>query len=289
MKASTLDIVRRAHERGYAVGAFNVFDDLSMRSVVQAASAASSPVIIQFSVRTARAIGAQLIADMFNAAAEKASVPVSLHLDHCPEVEVIEDVVRAGWSSVLFDASHLELKDAREQTKRVVELAHAHGVDVESEIENIVGVEDGVGGDALTHGYSVSQLVDIARETGADLLAPQLGTAHGLYKGQPVLLPERVREIRGLSDIPVVLHGGTGLTDEEFGSFITAGVSKVNISTAIKRTYMEAASEALSAARDADRWEPLPVFDTIAATVGETVTSLLQTFGSAGKATEGTR
>lgn len=289
MKASTLSIVQDAQAGGYAVGAFNVFDDLSMRAVVQAASTAASPVIIQFSVRTARAIGPRLIADMFSAVAEGCSVPVSLHLDHCPEVEMIEEVVRAGWSSVLFDASHMSLDEAREQTRRVVDLAHAHGVDVESEIENIVGVEDGVGSDVLTHSYSETELVEIAKETGADLLAPQLGTAHGLYTGRPVLLPERVRTLRQLSDKPVVLHGGTGLADEEFRAFIDAGVSKINISTAVKRSYMEASLETLENARDAGHWEPLPVFDNVAASVGRTVATLLATFGSAGQAQKDTR
>ncbi|MEO7586629.1 MAG: class II fructose-bisphosphate aldolase [Arachnia sp.] len=285
MRASTLDIVRQAAKGGYAVGAFNVFDDLSLRSVVQAASAASSPVIIQLSVRTARSMGVGLVTAMFNAAADAVAVPVSLHLDHCPDVAVIEDVVRAGWSSVLFDASHLDLAEAREQTRRVVDLAHAHGVEVESEIENIVGVEDGVGSDVLTHAYTESELVEIAAETGADLLAPQLGTAHGLYKGRPVLRPDRVTTLRKLTDMPIVLHGGTGLADAEFRMFIDAGVSKINVSTAIKRSYMEASAEALRAARDADRWEPLPVLDAVAAKVGETVTAHLQAFGSAGRAT----
>ena len=289
MRASTLDILTRAQEDGYAVGAFNVFDDLSLRSVVQAASAAASPIIIQFSVRTARSMGVQLVTDMFDAAADAASVPVSLHLDHCPDVAVIEEVVKAGWSSVLFDASHLDLEEARAQTRRVVDIAHAQGVEVETEIENIVGVEDGVGSDVLTHAYSEAELVEIARETGADLLAPQLGTAHGLYKGRPVLRPDRVRTLRKLTDMPIVLHGGTGLADAEFQMFIEAGVSKINVSTAIKRSYMEASTEALREARNADRWEPLPVFDAIAASVGETVTAHLQAFGSVGRAVGATR
>ncbi|MGV8847275.1 class II fructose-bisphosphate aldolase [Tessaracoccus sp.] len=289
MRASTLDIVRQAQEGGYAVGAFNVFDDLSLRSVVQAASAAGSPVIIQFSVRTARAMGVDLVTAMFHAAADAATVPVSLHLDHCPDVSVIEDVVRAGWSSVLFDASHLGLAEAREQTRRVVDIAHASGVEVESEIENIVGVEDGVGSDVLTHAYSESELVEIAAETGADLLAPQLGTAHGLYTGRPVLRPDRVTALRKLSDMPIVLHGGTGLTDAEFKTFIDAGVSKINVSTAIKRIYMEASADALRTARDANRWEPLPVFDAVSARVAETVTAHLEAFGSVGRASGGSR
>lgn len=282
MIASTLTLARHGREHGYAVPAVNILDDLSLRAVVAAAAATSSPMIIQVSVKTVRSIGTDLVTAFFRSAVRDAPVPVSLHLDHCPDRGVIDDVVRAGWSSVLFDASDRDLATAEKETAEVVEQAHAAGVDVESEIENIVGVEDGVGSDVALHGYSVEELAAVAERTGADLLAPQLGTAHGVYKAAPVLLPERVRELAALTDKMIVLHGGTGLSQQDFQTFIDAGVSKINISTAVKVAYMRSAEQHLAWAREHDKWDPPSMFRDISTAVTEAITGHIEEFGSAG-------
>lgn len=260
VKVSTLALCRQAQNGGYAVPAINVFDEYSMRSVVSAAVETKSPMIVQVSVKTLRLLGVELTTAMFDAIAGPAPVPIALNLDHCPDRTLIESVVKAEWSSVLFDASELGLEDAERQTREVVALAHAHGVDVESEIENIVGVEDGIGSDVPRHSYSVQQLADVGSRTGADLLAPQVGTAHGLYRTTPNLLPERAAELRRASGRPVVLHGGTGLSDDQFRSFIAAGVSKINISTALKQVYMRAGLEHLRRCEESGKWEPTNYF-----------------------------
>ena len=194
--AKTVDLVVAAREAGYAVPAVNIVDDLSLRAVVAAAEEAQSPVIIQTSVKTVKSVGAPLLSTIFSFAAESVSVPVALHLDHCPDRAFVTVAVENGWSSVLFDASDRPLEQAWQETKEVVAEAHAKGVGVECEIENIVGVEDGVGSDEPGHAYSNEQLVEVVTTTGADMLAPQLGTAHGLYKASPVLLYDRVAELR---------------------------------------------------------------------------------------------
>ncbi|MCV2395654.1 class II fructose-bisphosphate aldolase [Actinotalea sp. M2MS4P-6] len=283
MRRSTLAMVRDAHDNGYAVPAFNVVDDLSLRAVVDAAEEAGSPVIIQASLKTARSIGVELLTEMFDAATARCRVDTALHLDHCPDLSMIERVVAARWSSVLFDASDRDLGQAVAETSAVVGLAHAAGVDVESEIENIVGVEDGVGSDVIVHSYSVEQLADAIRTTGADLIAPQLGTAHGAYHGRPTLLPHRVRELRELVDCPVVLHGGTGLTEAEFRSLIAAGVSKINISTAVKHAYMDSAYHFLKKARAKDEWDPPSLFRSIAGEIRAVALRHFDIFGSAGR------
>lgn len=284
MIASTARLSRHGQSNGYAVAAVNVLDDLSMRAVIAAAVALSSPVIVQVSVKTVRSIGVDVMTSTFAAAAAKAPVPVALHLDHCPDRQVIADVVKAGWSSVLFDASDRDLAQAEAETAEVVELAHAAGVDVESEIENIIGVEDGVGSDVSIHGYSVDVLAEVAARTGVDLLAPQLGTAHGEYTRAPVLLPDRVRELARLSDLPIVLHGGTGLSVGDFRSFIDAGVSKINISTGLKVAYMRSALAHLQRAEAAGRWDPMALFADVTRAVQAEITGHLETFGSAGHA-----
>ena len=284
MISSTLTMTRTARERGYAVPAVNILDDLSLRAVIAAAVAASSPMIIQISVKTVRSIGTDLITTMFRHAAGDVAVPVALHLDHCPDRAVISDVVRAGWSSVLFDASDRDLETAERETAEVVSEAHAAGVDVESEIENIIGVEDGVGSDVSLHSYDVGTLAAVAQRTGVDLLAPQLGTAHGEYTAQPVLLPERVRELAALTDRPIVLHGGTGLSAEDFATFIAAGVSKINISTGVKVAYMRSAEKHLAEARATNRWDPPLMFRDISAAVQAAIAVHIEEFGAAGRA-----
>jgi ketose-bisphosphate aldolase len=282
--ASTLDLVRAAHSRGYAVPAVNIVDDLSIRAVVAAAEATQSPVILQTSVKTLKSVGAELLSAIVHNVGRSATVPVALHLDHCPDRAVITEAIRHGWSSVLFDASDRALEAALEETAQVVSEAHAEGVAVESEIENIIGVEDGVGSDEAVHSYTIAQLADAAAQTGADMLAPQLGTAHGLYKASPVLRFDRAKELRALTDRPVVLHGGTGLTEADFHQFIEAGVSKINISTALKLAYMHSARAHLAEAERKDKWEPIKLLDDVSEAVKVMVIEHIELFGSKGKA-----
>ncbi|MPV38794.1 class II fructose-bisphosphate aldolase [Georgenia subflava] len=282
---STTFLARTARERGYAVPAVNVFDEISMRAVIDAAVRTSSPLIVQISVKTVRSSGTAFITSLFQALTRDVEVPIALHLDHCPDRGVIDDVVSAGWSSVLFDASNRDFDTAERETGEVVTQAHAAGIAVESEIENILGVEDGVGSDHVERAYSVETLAAVAERTGADLLAPQLGTSHGLFRSRPTLLPERARELVSLTDRPIVLHGGTGLEPGEFQEFIAAGVSKINISTAVKNSYMRASAEHLDWAREHDEWDPPKLFAAIAAAVTDSIAEHIIWFGSEGKAT----
>lgn len=284
MIASTAALTRNARGLGFAVPAVNVVDVLSLRAVIAAATAQRSPLIVQVSVKTLRTVGVDLLTFAFREAATEAPVPLCLHLDHCPDRTVIEQVVAAGWSSVLFDASDRDLATAERETREVTQEAHAAGVDVESEIENIVGLEDGVGSAEADHAYSVDVLAAVAERTQVDLLAPALGTAHGRYTSRPKLLPERARELASLTDLPLVLHGGTGLSKEDYAAFIAAGVSKINISTALKVAYLRAAQRHMEKAAERDAWEPLAMFDQVAQAVTDEVSGYLRDFGAAGRA-----
>ncbi|WP_054952567.1 class II fructose-bisphosphate aldolase [Flaviflexus massiliensis] len=282
--ANTLDLLREAEKGGYAVPAINIVDPLTIAAIVRAADEVGSPVILQTSVKTVKSAGADVLVTAAKVAAENASVGVALHLDHCPDREVISLCVEKGWSSVLFDASDRNLETARRETAEVVKECHAAGVTVESEIENILGVEDGVGSDEATHAYTVDQLIEVAKETGTDMLAPALGTAHGQYKSDPVLQPDRVTEIRDKYDIPVVLHGGTGLTDAQFHEFIDNGVSKINISTALKHAYMKSALAYLKDCEANDKWEPVKLFAEIEKASEQVMRDYAKIFRSEGKA-----
>ncbi|MCV7225111.1 class II fructose-bisphosphate aldolase [Mycolicibacterium komossense] len=280
--ASTKELTRQARADGYAVPAVNIVDGISIAAVVAAADEAASPIILQTSVKTVKYFGAAVLAATAQAAADAARVPVALHLDHCPDRAVITETIAHGWSSVLFDASDRPLDEAWAQTREVVAEAHAAGVDVETEIENIVGVEDGIGSDdPNVHYYSDEQLIAVAHDTGSDLIAPALGTAHGLYTAAPVLLVDRVKSLSAQSDISIVLHGGTGLSPDEFTAFIDAGVSKINISTALKLAYMHSARDHLAEAERTGKWEPVKLFDQVGASVREIVAQHIALFGSA--------
>ena len=286
MIASTKALARTARAGGYAIPAVNVFDEISMRAVIDAAVRAQAPMIIQISTKTARTSGVGFVTELFTALTRNVAVPVALHLDHCPDREMVSAVMNARWSSVLFDASDRDLDAAVRETTEVTAQAAPLGIDVESEIENILGVEDGVGSDDAHHSYSIADLASIAVQTCADLIAPQLGTSHGLYKASPKLLPERAAELVALTDIPVVLHGGTGLREEDFRAFITAGVSKINISTAVKHAYMQASLAHLETAKQTDTWDPPALVSDISRAVTATITELITWFGADGRAGE---
>ena len=280
---NTLDLVAAARGKGYAVPAINIVDPLTIRAVVEAADSVGSPVILQTSVKTVKSAGAGLLHYAAREAADNASVGVSLHLDHCPDREVISLAIKQGWSSVLFDASDRDLDQARKETAEVCAEAHAAGVSVESEIENIIGVEDGVGSDTAKHSYTVEQLIAVALETGTDLIGPQRGTAHGVDTAQPVLLPQRVRQITSACDLAVVLHGGTGLSNAEFDEFIDAGVTKINISTALKQAYMKSALEYLKQCEATNKWEPTKLFDPMISASKDLLIVFAGIFHSAGR------
>lgn len=282
MISSTLALARHGQDNGYAVPAVNIFDDVSLRAVVSAAQDHSSPLIVQVSVKTVRQVGLALMTDMFRAVASNATVPLALHLDHCPDLDVAESVIKAGWSSLLLDVSTSPFDEAIRSTEHIVKIAHAAGVDVESEIENIIGVEDGVGSDEALNSYTTEVLAEAAERTSADLLAPQLGTAHGAYSSPPVLNPERARKLLELSGRPIVLHGGTGLTDHDFKSFIEAGVSKINISTAIKIAYINGLREKLEAEQRAS--DPLKLLHSVEEAVRLETGKHILVFGSDGHA-----
>lgn len=187
----------RALGARYGVPAFNVLDDLSIEAVLAAAAQERSPVILQTSVKTVKAYGRRRLHDVFQVFAADAEVPVTLHLDHCPDRGVIPDCLAGGWGSVLFDASALDLdvEDNLRQTQDVVAEARAAGAHVEGEIEGIQSVEDGVGSDEESARQGLEVAVDFIQRTGVDCFAPAIGNAHGQYTSPPVLDGQRVTDL----------------------------------------------------------------------------------------------
>ena len=277
-------IVDRAFAERYGVAAINVVNDLTLEAVLAAAVEEHAPVIIQTSVKTVRSIGTDLLYAMWRELTSGIEVPVSLHLDHCPDRSVISGCLAKGWNSVLFDASSLPVQENQRQTVEVVAEAKAFGADVEGEIESITGVEDGIGSDEVAKRESLPTALEFIRATGITVFAPAIGNAHGVYHSEPHLDAQRVSDIVAAEPIPIALHGGTGLTDAQFTDLISRGCAKVNISTALKVTYMQSSLAFLRGAEDRGSWDPPSLFDATRSAVKEMAAGHIRRFGSAGKA-----
>jgi fructose-bisphosphate aldolase class II len=227
-------------------------------------------------------MGAKLIQVMFAEMARNVAVPATLHLDHCPDRAVITECIAAGWNSVLFDASKLTYEENMAQTKEVVAQAHQSGVAVEGELEAVKGVEDGVGSEDEGAVIPLDKAVEFIRATGIDSFAPAIGTAHGVYKGTPKINFNRVSEIVAAEPIPLVVHGGTGLSEETFHELIRRGAPKVNVSTQLKivladsyRTYLEEKPK---------EYDPLKLLGHARKNLLAQVSDFMRIFGSEGKA-----
>jgi ketose-bisphosphate aldolase len=281
---SLKEIVDRAFGERYGVAAINIVNDLTLEAVLAAAVEQRSPVIIQTSVKTVRSVGADLLIAMWREMTAGIEVPVSLHLDHCPDRAVISMCLDKGWNSVLFDGSRLPVQENQRQTVEVVAEAHAHGAHVEGEIEAITGVEDDIGSDEEAKRESLPVALEFIRETGIDVFAPAIGNAHGVYRAEPHLDAQRVSDIVAAQPIPIALHGGTGMTDAQFTDLIARGCAKVNISTALKIAYMQSNLAFLRGAEERDQWDPPSLFGAVRATVKDLAADHMRRFGSVGRA-----
>ena len=281
---SLKEILDRAFTERYGVAAINVVNDLTLEAVLAAAVEQRSPVIIQTSVKTVRSIGADLLFAMWRELTADIPVPVSLHLDHCPDRSVITMCLRKGWNSVLFDGSLLPVEENLRQTIEVVAEARSYGAHVEGEIEAITGVEDDIGSDEEAKRQSLPVALDFIRKTGIDVFAPAIGNAHGVYRAEPHLDAQRVSDIVAAEPIPIALHGGTGMTDAQFSDLISRGCAKVNISTALKITYMKSNLAFLRGAEDRDAWDPPSLFAAVRTAVKDMAAEHMNRFGSVGKA-----
>ena len=277
------DILDPAFDARYGVPAINIFNDLTMEAALAAAEEANSPVILQTSVKTVRSVGSRVLFDMWQSLTRGIEVPVTLHLDHCPDRAVLSECLKAGWNSVLFDASTLPVEENQRQTIEVVAEARRYGAQVEGEIEAITGVEDGLGSNEVAPQQSLDTVLAFVDATGIDVFAPAIGNAHGSYKAAPVLDAARVTEIVEARNIPIALHGGSGLSQQQFSDLIARGCAKVNISTALKETYMKSSLDFLTQAQQNNKWDPPSLFTHTRTDIVAMVKALTVQFGSAGK------
>jgi ketose-bisphosphate aldolase len=275
-------LLRRARGEGFAVPAFNYSDIWDFLAIVEAAEELSAPVFISSHQSVAEAIGVEICGAIARAGALKAAVPLIHHLDHCRSVELCLAAVDNGYPSVMVDASMLPLEENIAAVTRVVQHAHARAAHVEAEVGRIkgAGFEGGYAGDDYL--ARVEDVVRLVSATQVDSLAVGIGTAHGFYEGKPEIRFDRLAAIAAAVDIPLVLHGGTGIPEEDVRRAISGGIAKVNVGTIIHCTYMNTVRAELS--RRGDNAYTLDVMKPARAAVREVVKGWIRSCRADGRA-----
>lgn len=230
-----LNFIKKAQELNIAIAAFNIHNMETIQAVVEGAVAERAPVIIQTTPGTLRHAGISYVAANVKVAAEEHNIPIALHLDHCSSFATIIKAIQAGYTSVMIDGAELPYDENVALVKEVVKIGHWAGVAVEGEIGRIGGTEDDITVDERDAALTIpKEAKEFAESTGIDTLAIAIGTAHGIYKGEPKLDFQRLKEIRSLVDLPIVLHGASGVPDKSIRKAIKGGISKINIATELK-------------------------------------------------------
>lgn len=236
------DILKLAEDNNYGVGAFSVANMEMVIAAVRTAEELRSPLILQIAEVRLGPSPLHLIGPMMIEAAKKATVPVAVHFDHGETEEKIREALEIGFTSVMFDGSSLPLEENIAKTKKIVQLAKKYGATVEAEIGRVGGSEDG-SVDIEIAITSVEEAKQFADETGVDALAIAIGNAHGVYKGDPKLRLDRLEEINNEVEIPLVLHGGSGISQEDFRTAISNGIRKINVATSTFNNVIKRVNE----------------------------------------------
>jgi len=242
-----------AQKGGYAVGAFNVENMEMVKAVIAAAEELQAPVMLQTTPSTVKYGTLKTYQALVAAEAEKAGIPVCLHLDHGSSFELAVRAIQAGYTSVMIDGSHEDFEQNIALTKKVAEVAKACGVTVEAELGKVGGKEDDLEAEGDTN-TDPAEAREFVERTGVDSLAVAIGTAHGFYANTPVLDKERVSEVRALVSIPLVLHGASGLRDEDIRECVQRGMCKVNFATELRVAYTDAGKKLI--AENPDTFDP---------------------------------
>ena len=273
------EMLLKAQEGGYAVGAFNAENMEMVKAIIQAAEELKAPVMIQTTPSTIKYGTVDTYAAIVAAEAKKASVPVCLH--HGSSFELAMQAIHAGYTSVMIDGSKLDFEANIAETKRVADVANALDIPCEAELGKVGGKEDDLEAEADTN-TDPQEAKEFVERTGVTSLAVAIGTAHGFYVGTPVLDKERLSEIREVVDIPLVLHGASGLSDGDVSDCVKRGICKVNFATELRAAYSKAVKELLE--EKPDTIDPKAYGKTAIAAVKELVMARMKVCGCDGKA-----
>jgi fructose-bisphosphate aldolase class II len=306
MLTTNKKILEEAEKKHYAIGAFNINNLEFLQAIIAAAEKEISPVIIQTTEGAISYAGVDNLTYLVKTAAKKAKVPVALHLDHGKEIETVKKCIKAGYTSVMVDASHLPFKENVALTKRVVKLARSRGISVEAELGRLQGVEDLISVTAkeaiLTNPDDALKFV---KQTKVDALAVAVGTSHGAYKfkAKAKLDIDRIREIKELVKIPLVLHGASGVPkdvlekakqygailvgakgvpDVEIRAAIKAGINKINIDTDLRLVFTCTVREILT--KKPQEFDPRKILGPARDSIEAIVRKKMRLFGSSSRA-----
>jgi len=276
-------LLEQARKGGYAVGAFNTNNLEIVQGIVEAADELESPVILQASQGAIKYAGLDYIVAIVKAASERVKVPVALHLDHGTSFEQAVQCIRAGFSAVMFDGSKHPFEDNIAKTIEVVRVARPAGVSVEAELGKIGGTEDDIHVSDREAMMTVpEEAKEFVQRTGVDALAVAIGTAHGPYKGEPKLDFERLQKIRNLVDIPLVLHGASGVPEDAIKRAIGIGICKINIDTDLRQAFSAAVVKVL--ADKPEEFDPRKLLGPAREALKQVVKQKITLFGSLGRA-----
>lgn len=281
---SMTEMLNKALEGKYAVGQFNINNLEWTQAILAAAEEEKSPVILGVSEGAARHMGGfKTVVMMVQGLLEdmKITVPVAIHLDHGSSYDKCKEAIDAGFTSVMIDASHHPFEENVETTKAVVEYAHAKGVSVEAELGTVGGQEDDVIADGVIYA-DAQECKELVEKTGIDCLAPALGSVHGPYKGEPNLGFKEMEEIKNLTNMPLVLHGGTGIPEHDIKKAISLGTSKINVNTENQIAFTKKVREVLAA--NTEVYDPRKFIGPGRDAIKATVIGKIREFGSSNKA-----
>jgi len=278
------DMLNKARKEGYAVGQYNVNNLEFAQGILMATQEENAPVILGVSEGAARYMsGMKTVVKMIEALIEDLdiTVPVAIHLDHGSSYEKCVEAIEAGFTSVMIDASHGPFEENIATTKKVVEYAHPKGVSVEAELGVVGGQEDDVVADGVIYA-DPEECRELVERTGIDCLAPALGSVHGPYKGEPNLGFKEMEEIGNQSDIPLVLHGGTGIPTHDIQKAISYGTAKINVNTENQIASAKAVRDTLN--NDSGVYDPRKYLGPAREAVKATVQGKIKEFGTSNKA-----
>jgi ketose-bisphosphate aldolases len=280
MLVSYVEIVKKAHEQKYAVGAFNTLSVENIIGAIQAAEELKTPIILQLAEVQFPTAPIEYMAPIMLAAARNAKVPVAVHLDHGNSFETCELAAKLGFTGVMFDGASLAIEDNIRVTRQVAQMARHYGIGVEAELGKVGNAgeiaEDILSADIFT---GVEESAYFISQTGVDALAIAIGNQHGKYIATPKLNIERMIEISKRNNLPLVLHGGSGTSVEDFKSCACNGISKINVATAIQLRALSAVRKSLQQPISYEEMK-----SAIIAATKEVVKEHIRIFGSDGKA-----
>jgi ketose-bisphosphate aldolase len=284
------EMLRKASKEGYAVGAFNITSLVQMAAVIEAANDLSAPVIVQTSVTPAKFFKPEVLAAAFYAMMEDVDIPVCLHLDHCEETGFCKRCADAGYTNIMFDGSQFDYEDNIRYTREVSDYCHNKGdITVEGELGTVSGVEDQVEvAENEAQLCNPRMALDFVARSGIDIFGPAIGTAHGVYTtDNPVIDFDRLGRINDVINVPevkvpLVIHGGTGLSEDTVRALISKGGAKYNVSTHLKHVLIDSSYNYLTENRTGYNPGKLDLF--VKKETAKCIMGWIELLGSKGKA-----